>query len=191
VAVQAITGGTLWDWTARSGQNLHPFALRESGAHGYSCPDWTSSPDCLTGAQHTDLSFRLIGTVVGGAGPIPPIAPPPGDTTPPVLSAKAPKAESIKRGFVTVTDTTNEPATDTATGSVSLSKAAKAYKLKPATVKHAAGTVALRLKIPKRTRKAIRQAIRNRRKATANIRIVSQDAAGNRATRTLRIKLKR
>jgi hypothetical protein len=190
LSVQAIEGGGDWIWTARSSQNLHEGALRESGAHGYSCPVWMSFDDCFHSTiPDPDMSFRLIGSVVGGGSPAPPATPK--DTTPPVLTASAPKTESVKGGFVTVTDTTNEPATDTATGTVNVSGggkagAAKTYKLRKATARHAAGTVKLKLRIPTKPLKAIR----HRRKGVARVKIVSQDAAGNSTTHTLRIRLK-
>jgi hypothetical protein len=187
VSVQAVEGGGAWRWTSRATQNLHETALRAGGARGYSCPVWVSLNDCFGSPRSDpDRSFRLLGSVVSDSGAPPPAGPPP-DTTPPVLSAKAPKTESIRHGFVTVIDTTDEPATDTATGTVSAPGAAKTYRLKPASVKHGAGTVKLKLKLPK---KAVR-AIRRQRKGTATVTVVSQDAWGNRATRKLRIKLKR
>jgi hypothetical protein len=191
VSVQAIEGGGDWRWTARSTQNLHEAALREAGAHGYTCPAWVSLNNCFhTTVAEPDLSFRLIGLVVGGGSPTPPM--PPKDTTPPVLIASAPKTESIKRGFVTVTDKTNEMATDTATGTVNVPGAAKGYRLRPATSKHPAGASTLKLKIPKKAFKAIRRALAHHRKATARVQLVSRDAAGNSAKpRKLRIRLKR
>ncbi|HEY7631444.1 MAG TPA: hypothetical protein VH817_12120 [Thermoleophilaceae bacterium] len=200
IAVQGIEGGGLWNWTTRTAQNLHMAAIRAGGGHGYTCLSWESLASCFGTITEPDTSFRLIGTVASGTAPTPT---PPADTTPPVLSAKAPKTESIKHGFVSVTDTTNEAGTDTATGSVSLSGAgkssaakkkrkAKRYKLTPVSVTHGAGKVTLKLKIPTKALKAIRKALAHHRKATATVRVGSQDVAGNSAkTRTLHIKLKR
>jgi hypothetical protein len=187
VSVQAVRSGGDWDWTARATQNLHEAALRAGGGHGYNCPNWISLDNCFhTTEPDPDTSFRLIGSVAGGSGPPPPVSPPPKDTTPPVLTSTAPKTESVKSGFVTVTDTTNEPATDTATGTVSVPGAAKTYRLRSASAKHGAGKVKLKLRIPKNALKAIR----HRHKGTAKVKVVSRDDAGNSTTRSLRIKLK-
>jgi hypothetical protein len=187
VAVQAVGQSGFWQWTARTGQNLHMAAIRESGGHGYTCPSWESLASCFGTVSEPDMSYRLVGSVVGGSGGgAPPGAGPPADKTPPVLSATAPKTESIKHGFVTITDTTNEPATDTATGTLNVSGAAKVYKLRSTSKAHPAGAVKLRLKVPKKALKAIR----HRRKAVARVNVVSQDVAGNSTTRALRIKVK-
>jgi hypothetical protein len=187
VAVQAIEGGGTWEWTSGVTQSLHAAAIREAGAHGYNCPDWTSVNDCFHPPPGPDQSFELLGSVVSDAG-----APPPADIKPPALTASAPRSESIKSGFVTVTDKTDEAATDTATGTISVSGATKVYRLAKATATHPAGQVRLKLKIPKKALKAIRHALAHHRKAVARVRVGSQDVAGNRANaRTLRIKLKR
>lgn len=201
LSVQGLTSGGLWYWTTRTAQNLHMSAIRAGGGHGYSCLTWESIASCFGMITEPDMSFRLIGsaTAVGG-GPSPGSS---ADTTPPALTASAPKSESIKHGVVSVTDTTNEPVTDTATGSVSIARAGKSaaakkkrkpkpYKLRSASATHGAGKVTLKLKIPKPALKAIRRALAHHRKATATVKIVSKDSAGNQAKpKTLRIKLKR
>jgi hypothetical protein len=188
LSMQAQEGGGDWRWTQRQSQNLHMTAIRAGGGHGYNCPVWISLSGCFHTTMPPDLSFRLIGSVAGGSGPPGPTPP---DTTAPVLTASAPRGQSLRHGFVTVKDQTNEPATDTATGSVKVGKAAKSFRLRPATVSHGAGAVTIKLKVPKKALKAIRRALRHRRKATARVTVVSTDAAGNKsAPKTLRIRLK-
>jgi hypothetical protein len=175
LSMQAHEGGGDWRWTQRQSQNLHMTAIRAGGGHGYNCPVWISLSGCFHTTMPPDLSFRLIGSVAGGSG----------------LTASAPRRESLRHGFVTVKDQTSEPATDTATGRVKVGKAAKSFRLRPATVSHGAGAVTIKLKVPKKALKAIRRALRHRRKATARVTVVSTDAAGNKsAPKTLRIRLR-
>ena len=187
LSVQAVEGGGDWRWNERQSQSLHMAAIRAGGAHGYNCPIWVSLTGCFHSTMPPDLSFRLVGSVPSGSGPP---APTP-DTSAPVLSASAPHRESLRKGFVTVKDQTNEPATDAATGGIKVGNAAKSFKLRPATVQHGAGTVRLKLKVPKNALKAIRRALRHHRKAAATVTVVSTDAAGNKsAPKTLRIRLR-
>jgi hypothetical protein len=115
LSVQAEEGGGDWHWTQRQSQNLHMTALRAGGGHGYNCPVWVSLTGCFHSSVPPDLSFRLVGTVASGSGPGPGPAP---DTSAPALTASAPRSESLRHGYLTVKDQTNEAATATATGSV-------------------------------------------------------------------------
>jgi hypothetical protein len=192
VAVQAVEGGGTWRWTERQSQNLHMTAIRAGGAHGYSCPVWISVAGCFPSSPPPpDLSFRLVGASVSDSGPPPVVAP---DKSAPVLTASAPRSESLRHGVVSVKDQTNEPATDTAAGNVTIggqAASAKSFKLRPVSVSHAAGSVTLKLKVPKKALRAIRRALRHHRKAAARVTVVSKDGAGNRsAAKALRIRLK-
>ena len=76
-------------------------------------------------------------------------------------------------------------------GSVSVPKLAKVYKLKGSKRKIAAGKRGkLTLALPKKAKIAIRRALARHKKLSAKITITAKDAAGNttRSKRTIRLK---
>jgi hypothetical protein len=136
-----------------------------------------------------------------GAPPKPPVGPK--DTNKPDLTAKA-GGKPTAGGPLTVTVTSDEDATLTVTGEQStaatggkksgLAAAVKRVTAKLATVRKAVKAkkkVTLTLKLARKAdAKKLKAAVRRGAKATATVRVVLVDKAGNRTTRTLRVKLR-
>jgi hypothetical protein len=81
---------------------------------------------------------------------------------------------------VKIVVSSNELATITARGTVSIPKAAKVYRVHAATRRCFGGKkVTLRLKISKKTLARIRRGLRHRRFIQAKITVTSKDASGN------------
>ena len=76
-------------------------------------------------------------------------------------------------------------------GSVNTSGASKVHRFKKVSAKAVPGTVVkLRLRLSKKSLKAVKRALRHHRKLKAKIRITARDAAGNSksAKRSVRLK---
>jgi hypothetical protein len=119
------------------------------------------------------------------------------DAIPPVLKLHARKAERpLKQKGVILDVSSNEAATITASGSVTVpaarkSRAAKRYRLKPVSKALGAGqTRKLDLKFGTKQMKGIAAAL-HRGKLKARIRVTAVDRAGNKTARSLRITLER
>ena len=85
-----------------------------------------------------------------------------------------------------------EPCTAAAKGTVAVPGAAKVFKLRPATKKLAAGAKAqLKLKFAARTFKAVKRALKKRKKIKAKIKITATDLGGKATSLKRTIKLKR
>ena len=129
-------------------------------------------------------------------GPPPPGPPPPGppppasDVLPPALGV-SPGAAS--RGAVAVVvDCGSESCNATARGTVAVPKASKVFRLRPAAgAVPADGTKTLKLRVPRAAAAAIKKALARRKKVTAKVTVTATDAAGNRATRTRTIRIRR
>lgn len=80
----------------------------------------------------------------------------------------------------------------TASGTVSVPGASKTFKLRPTTKPVDAGRKAkLKLRVPKKALRAVRRALRRKRKVTAKIKVRVSDAAGNARTKRRGVKIKR
>ena len=134
-------------------------------------------------------------------GPFTPAAPsvPPvlSDGTAPVLKLLAGKAQNaLKQKGIIVEAGSDEASTITASGSLVVptagkSRLAKRYKLKPVSKSLGAGQeTKLKLKFGAKLMRAIAVALR-RGKLKTSIQVTAADRAGNKATRTLKITLKR
>ncbi|HEX6584603.1 MAG TPA: hypothetical protein VF056_13450 [Thermoleophilaceae bacterium] len=158
---------------------------------------------------HCDLHATMTGTVhvvdpsSGGppppSGGPPPAEPPPGSgtpapdvTSPAVVLGGATTQRVLRQGAVVVRVQTNEAATLTATGTVSVPPPARVLRLRNFTAASSAGeVVTLRLKVSRKARAALRRALALRRKLRASVRITATDAAGNQTVSSRRIALKR
>ncbi len=111
-----------------------------------------------------------------------PVVAPPGDTTAPAIANHRIRGVVANRA-VTVTATSSEAGSLTATGTVAVGNTSRTYRLKGATKSVAAGKRAtLRLKMSKRAFNALRRAYRRAgRKARVTISLACTDAAGNRS----------
>jgi len=122
-------------------------------------------------------------------------APPPGgtspaDTTPP--SAKlVSRRDSIRDGRIAVWITTNEAATVTARGSLSVGRSARLYRLRSATARVVANKrERLILRLSRKARRAARRALQRRKRPRVRVSVALRDAAGNTgsAKRTVRLR---
>jgi plastocyanin len=151
---------------------------------------------------HCELHATMTGTVhvvdPASGGP-PPAEPPPGSntpapdvTSPSVVLSGAAAQRVLRQRAVVVKVETNEAATLSATGTVSVPPPARIFRLRKITAASAAGeVVTLRLKLSRRTRAAVRGALASRRKPKALVRITATDAAGNRTVSSRRTALRR
>ena len=120
--------------------------------------------------------------------------PPPPDTTPPTgrASAKTQKND----GTIEVTLTCSEACIATPSGTLTVpvvtARGKKKFTLKGATVTVGAGAKAtLRLKVPKKAKKAATAALKAGKKVTAKVSVVITDAAGNKRTVSTTLKLRK
>jgi hypothetical protein len=118
-------------------------------------------------------------------------APDASDRTPPRGTVKG-KRDSVKDRFVSVKVTADEPVTAVTTGTVSIPKTSRVYKLKGA--KRSLGkNVATKVKllIPREARRPIARALRRHRQLKAKLTVVLSDAAGNATTLKSSVSLRR
>lgn len=126
------------------------------------------------------------------APPAPPLAPaPPADTIAPALELGGSTRQRASAGFLTVTvRCPAEACRAAATGVVRVG--AKRHRLRAATAAIQAGARGrLRLRIGRPALKAIRRALRGRKRLTAKVTVVATDAAGNATTKRRAIRLRR
>jgi plastocyanin len=135
----------------------------------------------------------MTGTVTvaapGGAPPPPPPAAPK-DTAKPVASLSTPARQDVDKLYVKAS--MNEAGALTAAGTVSVPRAAaKVYRFKAASRGVAANAaVKLRLKLSKKSLRAVKRALRHR-KLRAKVNVTAKDKAGNRTVQKRTIRLKR
>jgi hypothetical protein len=145
------------------------------------------------------LAFDVVGgpNIVGTAG----ACPVPGggggggggggvtDKVAPITSLRFPRVQDVDKLYVKVH--TSETATIKATGTVRVGNASKVYRFKTSTLTLPGNaSTKVRLKLAKKKLKAVKRALRGKRRLKAKITITATDAAGNRRTKkaTLRIK---
>jgi hypothetical protein len=84
-----------------------------------------------------------------------------------------------------------EACTATPSGTVNLSGASKVYRLKGASTNVSKGGKALlKLKVPRKAQRAIKRALRRKKKVRAGVTVTARDAEGNNTVRKLTIRLK-
>ncbi|MEX2194181.1 MAG: hypothetical protein WD844_02765 [Thermoleophilaceae bacterium] len=129
----------------------------------------------------------------GGGPPPPPPPPPQADDEPPALRLGGARAQRVGRGTLRLTAACpEEPCQATARGSVSVPATARVFRFGPVTRSIEAGsTRRVTLRLPRTALRSVRRALARRRTVTARIRVVAEDAAGNRATRSRSIRLRR
>ena len=128
-------------------------------------------------------------TNAGTQGACPP--PPQLDTTAPSLDLAATGGKLSRRGGISFVVTSNENATGTATGTISLPKASKTVRFKTAKVTLSAGKLTkVTLKLSERSLGAVRKALK-RHSLKAKITVTVKDGAGNQSVKKLTLKLKR
>jgi uncharacterized delta-60 repeat protein len=128
------------------------------------------------------------------------VIPPPGpsqetplDTTAPGFVLGGKKTVKAGKTITVVVSATTEDLFASASGTVSVPAASKVYRLKAIRNRFVAnGTkVTLKLKVPKAGLKAIKRALRARKKVRASIKLTARDGAGNLTTGKRTVKLRR
>jgi hypothetical protein len=145
-----------------------------------------------------------VHVVEPGSGSSPPADPPPGSGSPgattPAQDLVAPELtlggarlhRVIRQRAVLVRVRTDEAATLTATGTVSVPATARAVRLRKATATSSAGqSVTLRLRLSRKALAAVRRGLQVRSRLRASVRVTATDAAGNRRSELRRIALRR
>jgi hypothetical protein len=108
------------------------------------------------------------------------------------LRAKSSQRAIRQKGIVVEVRCPTEACTATAEGTVSVSGAAKTYRLKAVTKQiRKGGTAKLKLKLSKGPLTALKRALRRHRRAEARITVTVKDAAANATVKKRRIRLKR
>ncbi len=115
------------------------------------------------------------------------------DTQPPdVSSAGTRRSQALSGGALSLDLVCSEQCDVNAGGTISVPGAARVYKLRTVARKGTAGAhVKLKLKLDKRTLKAVRKAIKKHRKVVAKVKLTATDAGGNRRTSTLSVRITR
>jgi hypothetical protein len=143
--------------------------------------------------------FRLSGTTASPAAPPPGPTGPSGptinptivDRSPPVQTAKFAKAASVKKGSLSFVVTESENSTVKVSGTVSVPKLSKVYRLGPVSKQVIAGKpTKIVVKLGRKALKAIRRALAAHRKLNAKLTVTGRDAAKNAALsrKTMRLK---
>lgn len=153
------------------------------GGNGTSDSDGDGVPDASDGCPGVAAS-----TATGCPAVIPPL-----DTTSPVLVLGGQKTQKAGKTVNVVVSATTEDMWAAASGTVSVPAASKVYRLKAIRNRFVAhGTKAtLKLKVSKAALKAIKRALRGRKKVKASIKLTARDGAGNLTTGKRTVKLKR
>jgi dipeptidyl aminopeptidase/acylaminoacyl peptidase len=120
------------------------------------------------------------------------LGPPAADDRAPGVTLAAPRRQSVRRGLLHVTATSDEPATGSASGRVAIAGIARRYRLRTAAVALPANAgTRIGLTVPREPLRAIRAALVRHERPRARILVTVEDGAGNAATRTLIIRVKR
>jgi hypothetical protein len=99
-------------------------------------------------------------------------------------------AKRQKIGKLRVQASMAEKGKITVRGTVRVANAAKIFKLEPVSVSAAAGkTLTIRVKLPKRALKAVKNALKRGKRVKASLTIIAKDAAGNKKTEKRAVRL--
>ncbi len=152
---------------------------------GDGVPD--ASDGCPTVAAATTTGCPAVIVPPGGAMETPL------DITAPAFVLGGSKAQKAGKTVSVVVSATTEDLYASASGVVSVPKASRVYRLKAIANRFVAnGTkVTLKLKVPRAALKAIKRALRGRKKVKASIKLTARDGAGNLTTGKRTVKLKR
>ena len=158
----------------------HTTAQLANGAHTFEVRASDSSGN--TDASPASRSFAVVPATGGG-----------GDTTAPGIRLSGARTQKAGKTVLVVVTATTENMFATATGTVVVPGASKVFRLRAVRNRAVANGARsrLRLKVPKKAQKAIKRALRRRKKVTARITVSARDAAGNRASAKRRVKLRR
>lgn len=117
----------------------------------------------------------------------------PRDTTGPAATLSGKTLQRAGSSIAVEVSCPNEPCTATASGTVSVpGGASKVYRLGGASANvPKGGKATLKLKLPRKARRAIKRALRSKKKIKAKVTVTTSDHAGNRTTLKRTIRLKR
>ena len=152
----------------------------------------------------TTIHYRLVASNSGGTtpgadatlvtGPAPTPQPPasqPADDTPPVVSPSVAAVQSVARGVLGLTVTPREAVTLRLSGRIPI-RGKKTIVLRAVSAAGTAGrAAALKLRIGRTARAAIRAALARGVRVQATLVLEARDAAGNVSKTTKRVRLKR
>jgi hypothetical protein len=142
-----------------------------------------SSDELVAAARALKLNLSPPSTGGGGGGGGGAV-----DRKPPSQKLSGKQAQKLG-GAIAVTVTCGEACTATATGTL---RAGKSYPLKRASkTLRAHRPLTLKLKLSAKARKAAKRALKRHKKVSAKLKIVVKDKAGNKASKTRTVKLKR
>lgn len=208
VANAAVVTTDFWAWQKRTLQFNNIWAFRNPGGfYTDNCKTWTSATVCFPG-DAPDLMFRLSGTTVvppppppvGTTGPGGTTTPPGGgstltptlvDKSAPIQTAQIAKAASLKKGSLSLVVTETENSTVRITGTVSVPKLSKVYRVGPVSKQVLAGQpTKIALKFNSKALRAIRRALAAHKKLSAKLTVTGSDAAKNTAVTRKTIRLK-
>jgi hypothetical protein len=178
----------MWDTRAPNAWEFRiPLTSTSSGTRVITFPT-----NVISGSITQSLEPQIMVPVVGpDVGPTPNPNPGPGPNKL-TLGGAAKKATLSSGGLVSFALTSSENGTATVAGTISLPKAAKALKLAKRSVTLRAGKATkVALKLSKKNAAAVRKALKRGRKLTAHITVSAKSASGDRATKTLSLKLGR
>ena len=164
------------------------------------CPrrEWSDIFRLIVNADHTGIG----GPNIGGGSPACPASSKGGsgggggggggvgaDKLAPLQLVRARARQDIDKLYVT--STMNEAGTLTATGSVSVPGASKVYRFKRVTRQVRANVATkLRLKLPKKSLRAVKRALLKGKRLKAKVKITAKDRAGNTRVQRETIQLK-
>ncbi len=209
VVVEDITGSptTIYDGSA-AGMGTIPLGNYAPGSsHTYrftaSFPDHgvpssnSSGDNAARGASMSiqydwNASAQEPGAGPGGGDDGPGVTVPNNDTSPPKLTLAGAKTQSVKKGYLVITGQCSEACQLRGTGTISVPKLSKVYRVKAVTkTLTKAGKVTMKLKLDKKTLRAVRKALAKHKKISAKLTVTATNKAGRAALSKKTVKLKR
>jgi hypothetical protein len=172
-----------WDTRAPNAWEFRiPLTSSSSGTRVITFPTNVISGS-ITQSLEPDVMVPVVGPAVG------PTPPPPAAKL--VLGAAA-KSAKVSGNGLSFAITSNQSATGTASGTISIPKGAKVVHLGKRSVKLTAGKATkIALKLSKKNSAAVRRALKRGKKLTAHIVVTANSSSGASATKSLSLKLKR
>ena len=175
------------------------FSCDDGGSGVASCTTSTANLDTAAPGAHSyhvaarDRAGNELGATVSYTVSAQQVEGERGDRQAPRVSAAGtPRTQALRRGALAVQAACDEDCTVRAGGSIALSGSARVHRLKTVARGGKAGArVKLALKLDRASLKAVRRALAKRRRVVARVTVTATDAAGNRRTVTVRVRIRR